>query len=56
MFGVVLLRSALIWGRFARFRINLGSFCCVLHELGAVSLRSVLRRFGAHSLENELIL
>ena len=39
-FGVVLRSSATIWGRFAAFCINLGSFGGVLREFGVVLLRS----------------
>ena len=39
-FGGVLLRSALIWCRFAAFCINLVPFCRVLQRFGLVLLRS----------------
>ncbi len=44
-----MLRSALIWGRFAAFCIDLGPFCSVLHEFGVVLRRSALigGRFAA---------
>ena len=52
-FGVVLLRSALIWSRFAAFCIILRSFCRVLHDLG--SFCCVLQRFGVLLLRSALI-
>ena len=50
-----MLRSALVWGRFAPFCMNLESFCCVLHLmwgrfaafcLNLGSFCCVLHRFG----------
>ena len=41
-FGVALLRSASIWGRFASFCIKLGPFCTVVQRFGVVLLRSAL--------------
>ena len=47
--GVVLRRSATIYGRFAAFCNDLGSFCCVLQRFGFVLLRSatIWVRFAA---------